>query len=194
MAEAVEAERAEKLDIVEQEGETVTAETGGFSFYTVEFTYQQKQYVLDGGETVLLSDVLAAVGLQGEVESALSGSPELFSVEQTAGGAWMVYSHAPFQTEEWLRVTIAGVTYKIDVTDSGSEQGSVTITFGSAGSNDSTIDSGNYRVSLYKECRHILSKLPQPFLLRKRRYPHGDLRQHGLFVERQQNDADAERG
>ena len=53
---------AEALKITEK-GDTVTAQTDGFSYYTVEFTYDEKQYVMNGDTTVSLNDILDYVGL-----------------------------------------------------------------------------------------------------------------------------------
>ena len=96
--------------------QTVTAETDGFSLYTVEFTYDSLQYVLQGGESVPLNTVLRAVGLAGEAESASVSNDELFSAAFEAG-EWTLVSHRPFTTEEWLKVVIGGVEYEITVTD-----------------------------------------------------------------------------
>jgi hypothetical protein len=48
---------AEKLDIQEK-GTTATAETDSFSYYQVEFTYDEMEYVLPGDESVPLSTIL----------------------------------------------------------------------------------------------------------------------------------------
>ena len=98
------------------EGETVSAETDGFSLYTVEFTYQELQYVLPGGETVPLSTVLDTLQLSGEVQGVTVSNPELFSCEMV-DGVWTVFSHQPFQTDEWMNVTLDGIPYNIKVTD-----------------------------------------------------------------------------
>ena len=108
---------AQALDAVEDAAEqTITAETDGFSLYTVEFTYDSLQYVLQGGESVPLNTVLRAVGLAGEAESASVSDEELFSAAFEAG-EWTLVSHRPFTTEEWLKVVIGGVEYEITVTD-----------------------------------------------------------------------------
>lgn len=106
---------AEKLD-ADVEGDTVTAQTDGFSLYTVEFTYNTLEYVLAGGESVALADILSAVGLTGEAEAVEVSDASLFYAARD-GGAWRVYSRAPFSSREWMRVTISGFTYEITVTD-----------------------------------------------------------------------------
>ena len=110
------AARADKLD-VDVSGKTATAESSGFSFYTVEFTYGDLQYVLKGGEKVALADVLAAVGLSGEATGVEVSDPALFSASKESGG-WVITSHEAFSSDEWMRVTIAGRAYEIKVTDS----------------------------------------------------------------------------
>ena len=106
---------AQALD-VEQEGETITANTEGFSFYTVEFTYEQKQYVMNGNTTIALSDILSEVNLSGTVESVTVSNPELFSASDETG-TWLVTSHKAFSSNEWMKVTLDGVEYEIVVTD-----------------------------------------------------------------------------
>ena len=98
------------------EGNTIQTETDSFSFFTVEFTYDSLSYTLSGQSTVELDTILNALGLTGEVESAESSAPELFSAEKT-DGKWMLYSHQSFDTMETLTVTISGIAYIIEVTD-----------------------------------------------------------------------------
>ncbi len=118
---------ADKLEEVEVDAaeETVTAQTDGFSIYTVEFTYESLQYVLQGGTSAPLSDIVRAVGLTGEVEGATVSNDALFSVSDETG-EWMLASHRPFTSEEWLKVVVGGVEYEIAVTDSGAVEVSYT--------------------------------------------------------------------
>jgi len=97
-------------------GDAVTATTDGFSLYTVEFTYNNLEYVLSGGESVALSEILSALGLNGEAEAVSVSDASLFSASN-ATGAWVVESHRPFTTTEWMQVTIEGIPYEIAVTD-----------------------------------------------------------------------------
>ncbi len=107
---------AEPLDVTEA-GRTATAETDGFSYYQVEFTYEKKQYVLPGGGTVRLSKVLSAVGLYGAVTGVEVSNPGLFAARRDESGKWVVSALKPFSSEEWMKVTISSVTYEIAVTD-----------------------------------------------------------------------------
>lgn len=107
---------AEKLP-VETDGDTATAETDGFSLYTVEFTYNDLQYVLPGDSEVELSEILSAVGLSGEVTEVSVSDSSLFSVAKNDNGQWIVTAHKAFSTEEWMKVTINSTEYEIKVTD-----------------------------------------------------------------------------
>ena len=119
---------AEKLE-TETEGDTVIAETDGFSLYTVEFTYEEKQYVLQGNSEVELAEILKAVGLSGDVTKVTVSDSTLFSAEKDADGEWIVTAHKAFSSEEWMKVTINGVVYDIVVTDEIDYDGSEDINF-----------------------------------------------------------------
>ena len=106
---------AESLDTTEK-GDTVAAETDGFSYYTVEFTYGELQYVMKGDTEIPLNTILDEIGLTGTVTKAVSSSPELFSVEQRKG-QWIVTALQAFCSEETLSLTIDGIDYVIKVTD-----------------------------------------------------------------------------
>ncbi|EHL17164.1 hypothetical protein HMPREF9628_02228, partial [Peptoanaerobacter stomatis] len=112
-----EASQAEKLS-TEVKGDEVSAKTDGFSFYTVEFTYGNMQYVLLGDSTIDLSEILAKVGLSGEVTAVSVSNSALFSAEKTADNQWLITAHRAFDTKEWMKVTIKDVIYEIAVTDS----------------------------------------------------------------------------
>ena len=152
---------AEKPE-VETDGDTAIAETGGFSLYTVEFTYDSKQYVLPGDSEVALSEVLDTVGLTGEVSAVDVSNERLFSAKKckTAeggntpemdkdgepkkdeNGTWFVFAHKAFSTEEWMKVTIGGVMYEIAVTD---DQSDYNISSGSITINSSNVSAWNGR-------------------------------------------------
>lgn len=115
---------AERLDAeTNRKEETVAAETGGFSLYTVEFTYGELQYVMKGSGKVRAATVLKSVGLVGEIEDISVSNEELFSASKESG-EWVIESHKPFKTEEWMKVTINGVVYEIVVTDA---EGDITV-------------------------------------------------------------------
>ena len=109
---------AEKLDSeTDRDSSSVTAVTDGFSLYTVEFTYNTLQYVLEGGEKTALSTILSNLNLAGSVEAVEVSNTELFSAGNETG-EWIITSHKPFNTNEWMKVSIGGVIYEIVVTDS----------------------------------------------------------------------------
>ena len=110
-----EEEGAEELD-VDVSGQTAVAESDGFSYYTVEFTYNDLQYVLAGDESVALSEILSAVGLVGEATEVTVSDPGLFSASKQ-NGKWIITAHKAFSSNEWMRVTIGDITYEITVTD-----------------------------------------------------------------------------
>ncbi len=109
---------AEKLNSeTDREESSVTAVTDGFSLYTVEFTYNTLQYVLEGGDEITLSTILDTVGLTGNAEAVEISNEELFSASKESG-EWIISSHKAFDTEEWMKVTIGGIVYDIVVNDS----------------------------------------------------------------------------
>lgn len=107
--------KPEKLDSKVSDS-VVEAVTDGFSYYTVEFTYNKLQYVMQGGTEVALVDILSKVGLIGEVTDAKSSNAELFSLEKRED-KWFVVAKQAFSSTEKLIVTIGGVDYEIQVTD-----------------------------------------------------------------------------
>ena len=107
--------RAQELPVSES-GSVVTAQTDGFSCYTVEFTYDAMTCVLPGGSSVPLADILSAVGLSGDVSAVACSDESLFSAVQ-ADGVWTVTLHRAFTSTEWMDVEINGVSYRITVTD-----------------------------------------------------------------------------
>ena len=94
--------------IVETDGDTAIVETDGFSFYTVEFTYDSKQYVFSGDSEVALSEILEAVGLSGEASAVEVSDESLFSADKE-DGKWVITAHKAFSTTEWMKVLIDGV-------------------------------------------------------------------------------------
>lgn len=115
---------AEALDTTGQ-GAVVMAESDGFSYYTVEFTYGEKQYVMQGDSAVALTDILSFVGITKEDGSEAADSDitevrvsdeNLFSASNESG-VWTVTANQAFHTDEWMKVTVDGVCYDIVVTD-----------------------------------------------------------------------------
>ena len=99
----------------------VEATTDGFSYYTVEFTYDKMQYVLEGDSSISLKTILNKVGLEGEVTNVEVSDTSRIGVSQ-ADGQYMITALKPFKTTEWMKVTINGTVYEIIVTDDNDDQ------------------------------------------------------------------------
>lgn len=93
-----------------------TAVSDGFSYYTVEFTYNDLVFVMEGDTEIPLKDVLEYVGLTGNVSSVEGSNNELFSFKQK-NGEWYIKANKAFKTDEWMRVAVDGIVYEIKVTD-----------------------------------------------------------------------------
>lgn len=99
-----------------QTGEPESKQSAASCDYTVEFTYEGKQYVMPGDSSVRLSAILDGVGLTGEVSAVEISNTSLFSASN-ATGEWIVTAHRAFDTDEWMKVTINDAAYEIVVTD-----------------------------------------------------------------------------
>ena len=124
----------------EEDGTTVSASTDGFSYYTVEFTYDEKQYVMQGDSNVALVDILSFVGItkadgnaaeSSDISAVSISNEELFSASNESG-EWIVTANQAFTSIEWMKVTVDGVEYEIVVTDATTNTVSVTVTVHSA--------------------------------------------------------------
>ena len=104
-----------ELDITTS-GDTATATTDSFSVYTVEFTYGELTYVMNGDSSIKLSDILNSVSLTGQATNVECSDTSLFSASNESG-EWIISSHKAFSTTEWMKVTIEDIVYEIKVTD-----------------------------------------------------------------------------
>lgn len=95
----------------------VSVETESFSYYTVDFYYNDLKISLEGNENKPLKDILEPLGLYGEVANVKVSNKELFDVLQNDEKEWVVYSYQSFDTDEWMKVEINDVEYYIDVKD-----------------------------------------------------------------------------
>ena len=86
------------------------------SGYTVEFTYNNKQYVLQGDSSVELLDILKKLGLTGEILNVEVSNNDLLSIVKE-GDKWIVYSKKSFFSTEWVKVTLDDHVYEITLTD-----------------------------------------------------------------------------
>ena len=92
----------------------VVAETEGFSYYQVEFTYGEMQYVLPGDSEVRLKEILDYLGISGNVTNVYGSNDSLFSAENR-DGEWYVIAHQAFSSNEWLKVTLDGVEMDVEI-------------------------------------------------------------------------------
>ena len=93
-----------------------TTDTESVPAYTVEFTFDGKQYVMPGDSTVALKEILDCIGITGEVSDVKVSESTLFSGSNDSG-EWVVTAHRAFSTDEWMRVIIDSRVYEIVVTD-----------------------------------------------------------------------------
>ena len=84
--------------------------------YTVEFTYNDTQYVMEGGITVPLKEILDYINISGNVTSYKVSNKNLFDVIKK-DGALFVESKKAFTSNEWLDVNVDGINHHIIVTD-----------------------------------------------------------------------------
>ena len=87
--------------------------------YTVDFTYEDYTFSIEGESSILLSDLFARLQINTAVSEVLSvtfTNEELIRIEKE-GEDWRLTSLAPFSTEEKLTVTTAEKQIEITVTD-----------------------------------------------------------------------------
>ncbi|MFQ9985073.1 MAG: Cna B-type domain-containing protein, partial [Lachnospiraceae bacterium] len=102
---------------VDTNGEKATVTTGGFSYYTVEFTYGDKQFVMSPSDGIYLSQILEAVGIEGTPANVSFSDKTLFKTLSWDEDDIWLFSTRAFSTEEWMKVTVDGVEYQITLTD-----------------------------------------------------------------------------
>lgn len=93
--------------------DTITVETDGFSYYTVEFTYGGLTYIMEGGTSVAMENILSAVGLTGEITNAETEGDVPFEI-YTDEGEWYVCAPQPFTTTHTLKVTVKEIVFDIE--------------------------------------------------------------------------------
>ena len=84
--------------------------------YTVEFTYNEKEYVMKGNGKVSLNTILNNIGINGEVLSYKVSNKNLFKIVKDNNNLY-VKSLKPFTSNEWMDVVTKDNTYHIIVTD-----------------------------------------------------------------------------
>ena len=93
------------------DGEVASAESDGFSIYTVEFTYSDKVYYLGSSITVPVSEITNAVGINGDISECSCDSQ---SLDLTKDGVWKITPVDDFETAK-LSVTVGNVPYEINL-------------------------------------------------------------------------------
>ena len=99
---------------VNVEDELVVAETDGFSYYTLVFSYESLTYEMDGDTTVPLTTILDTIGLSGTVSSVTSSQTALVTATET-NGVWYVTAIRTFNNPITLTVQIGSTDYTIDI-------------------------------------------------------------------------------
>lgn len=102
--------------IAARSGKSAEDQTANF---TVEFHNGEIEYVINGYDTVTLSDVFANLGIEsdGEISKVTFSDPSLIAVAENAG-EWSLKSLAPFSTHENLSIAYAdGHVLDMEVTD-----------------------------------------------------------------------------
>ena len=77
------------LPVPAEAGGRDTVQEAERAAYTMEFTWDGKQYVMAGDSSVALSEILAALGLTGEVTEVTVSKSALFSASNETG-EWIV--------------------------------------------------------------------------------------------------------
>ena len=103
--------KPQQMEVETKDG-VATVATDGFSYYTVEFTYNNLTYVLNGDSTVPLSEIMDYVGLSGEVTGVEVSDETLFMASEETG-EWQVSALQPFSTDEWMKVTVDNIDFEI---------------------------------------------------------------------------------
>lgn len=110
---------AEVLDVVEEdsgEESVVTVLTDGFSYFTVEFTYNDLEYVIPGQIDVYLSVVLRRLNIWDTPDVVKFSDDTLFDVSKTSDDRdWIIYCKKAFNAPQTMTITIDEQDYVITV-------------------------------------------------------------------------------
>ena len=111
---------------VNVEDELVVAETDGFSYYVLVFSYETETYNLSRATTVTANEIARAVGISNGNVSNVEVSDSNLIVAYSSSGVWYVAANNSFDTNEWIKISVSGVEYTIDITvvDSCPQSGS----------------------------------------------------------------------
>lgn len=95
------------------EDDCIIATTDGFSYYTVEFTYNTLEFELACDTDTQLSAILTAVGLTGTPTNCVSSTDKI--LVSTINDEYWITSEGAFNTTETLTVTINDIDYVINI-------------------------------------------------------------------------------
>ena len=101
---------------IEEVNTDVEVTTDSFSYYTVEFTYNNLTISIDGDSTNKLLPILNNIGINGEIQNVEVSNSNLFEAYKD-NDVWYVDAKQAFTSEEWMKVTVDGVEYEVEVTD-----------------------------------------------------------------------------
>ena len=107
-------EEAIALD-VNVEDELVVAETDGFSYYVLVFSYETETYNLSRATTVTANEIARSVGLpEGDVSNVIVADGSHINASQTSG-IWLISENGSFDGTEIVGFVIGGVTYDVEI-------------------------------------------------------------------------------
>ena len=86
------------------------------SIYTVEFNYNNSEYVLNGDCSVELDVILDKLNIKGNITSVNVSDSTLFNVYKQ-NNSYYLTALKPFNTTEWMDINIQGFNHRIIVTD-----------------------------------------------------------------------------
>ncbi len=100
---------------VNVEDELVVAETDGFSYYVLVFSYETETYNLSRATTVTANEIARSVGLpEGDVSNVIVADGSHINASQTSG-IWLISENGSFDGTEIVGFVIGGVTYDIEI-------------------------------------------------------------------------------
>ncbi len=115
---AVAEEEKEQNEIIakEEKKQTEISDEDDSIHYIDKIIYDDQKIILTGGESTELSAILSGLGLTGDITDVEVSNPDLLQILND-DGTFYFKSTEPYDTEEWMKVTIDGVEYEIAVLD-----------------------------------------------------------------------------
>ncbi|MCR5234063.1 MAG: hypothetical protein K6E53_09165, partial [Lachnospiraceae bacterium] len=109
---AVAEDEKEQNETVAEEGkkQTEISDEDDSIHYIDKIIYGDQKIILTGGESTELSSILSGLGLTGDITDVEVSNPDLLQILND-DGTFYFKSTEPYDTEEWMKVTIDGVEY-----------------------------------------------------------------------------------